>query len=141
MAECAEDGIVYAVEQKPEACELIEKNKLHLGVSNVTVVPGAAPEALEPLPAPTHAFIGGSSGSLRPIIDLLLRKNPEVRIVANAVTLETAAELTELSWEFETADIAYVQVSRPRIAGRYHLMTAQNPVFVISMTGGMCCVE
>ena len=51
MAECAEDGMVYAVEQKEIACGLIEKNKLHLGISNVQVVWGAAPEALAELPA------------------------------------------------------------------------------------------
>ena len=143
MAECAEDGAVYAVEQKPEACELIEKNKLHLGVSNVTVVPGKAPEALADLPAPTHVFIGGSSGNMKEILELILQKNPQARIVLNTVTAESFAEAVGLLKALPVIDTEIVELSAAhgRPVGRYHLMTAQNPVYVISMTGGMCCVE
>ena len=94
------------------------------------MVPGTAPEALEPLEAPTHAFIGGSSGNLRQIVELLLDKNPDVRIVATAVTLETVGELTGLMNEFEFADVAELQVNKPRKVGRYHLSNAQNPVYI-----------
>ena len=68
MAEVCEDGMVYAIERKPEACALIEQNKKHLGVTNVTVVEGSAPDALMDLPAPTHVFLGGSGGELKDII-------------------------------------------------------------------------
>lgn len=37
---------------------------------------GTAPEALTDLPAPTHAFIGGSSGNMKEILKLLLDRNP-----------------------------------------------------------------
>ncbi|MBO6011862.1 MAG: precorrin-6A reductase, partial [Oscillospiraceae bacterium] len=86
MAECAVDGEVYAVEQKENACELIEENKRRLAVTNVTVVCGKAPDALAELPAPTHVFIGGSSGNLVSIMDAALAKNPAARIVITAVT-------------------------------------------------------
>lgn len=143
MAECAEDGMVYAVEQKDAACELIEKNKLHLGISNVTVVHGTAPEALEALPAPSHVFIGGSSGNMKEILELVLQKNPQARIVLNTVTAESFAEAVELLKALPVIETEIVELSAAhgRPVGRYHLMTAQNPVFVISMTGGMCCVE
>ena len=49
-------------------------------------------EAMTELPAPTHAFIGGSSGNMLDIINLLLEKNPKVRIVINCITLETVTE-------------------------------------------------
>ena len=141
MAECAEDGMVYAVEQKPAACELIEKNKLHLGISNVQVVPGTAPEALAALPAPSHVFIGGSSGNMREILELVLRKNPQARIVINTVTAQSYAEAVTLlkALPFTDTDIVELSAAHGRTLGRYHLMTAQNPVFVISMTGGACC--
>jgi precorrin-6Y C5,15-methyltransferase (decarboxylating) len=143
MAECAEDGFVYAIEQKEPACELIEKNKLHLGISNVEVVRGTAPEALENLPAPTHVFIGGSSGNMKEILELILQKNPQARIVLNTVTAESFAEAVELLKVLPVVDKEIVELSAAhgRSVGRYHLMTAANPVFVISMTGGMCCVE
>ncbi|MBO4297411.1 MAG: precorrin-6Y C5,15-methyltransferase (decarboxylating) subunit CbiT, partial [Clostridia bacterium] len=129
-------GWVYAVEMKPQAAALTQQNaaKFHLG--NVTVIEGRAPDALQALPAPTHAFIGGSSGSMRDIVACLLRKNPQIRIVANAVTLESMAELSELAREFEHADIAEITVSKPRQLGRYRLMTAQNPVYVFALWNG-----
>ncbi len=143
MAECAEDGTVYAVEQKEAACELIERNKLHLGISNVVVVRGTAPEALEALPAPTHVFIGGSSGNMKDILELALQKNPQARIVVNTVTAESFAEAVALLKTLPVVDTDIVELSAAlgRAVGRFHLMTTQNPVFVISMTGGMCCVE
>ena len=143
MAECAEDGTVFAVEQKEAACELIERNKLHLAISNVTVVRGTAPEALADLPAPTHVFIGGSSGNMKEILELVLQKNPQARIVVNTVTAESFAEAVALVKTLPVADTEIVELSAAhgRKLGRYHLMTAQNPVYVISMTGGMCCVE
>ena len=36
------------------------------------IIAGTAPEAMEELPAPTHAFIGGSSGNMKEIVELLL---------------------------------------------------------------------
>ena len=118
---------------KEKAIALTRRNAKKFRLSNLEVVCGKAPEALSELPAPTHAFIGGSTGNLRGILDCLLAKNPNVRIVATAVTLETVAELTEVSKSFETCDIAEVAVSKPRVLGRYPLMTAQNPVYVFTM--------
>lgn len=129
----ATQGRVYAIEMKEKALSLTRHNAEKFGLTNLELVAGAAPDALESLPAPTHAFIGGSTGKLRNIIDCLLAKNPDVRIVANAVTLETVAELTELCKSFEVCDIAEVSVSKPRVLGRYHLMTAQNPVYIFTL--------
>jgi len=137
MAEQCADGVVYAVEHKAEACGLIEQNKLHLGVANVEVVRGAAPEALSDLPAPDRVFIGGSSGSLGAILDCALAKNPAARIVLNTVTAESFAEAVQCLKERPVTDpdIVLLNAARGRKAGRYHLMTAQNPVYVISCTG------
>ena len=137
MARAAEDGFVYAVEKEDDACELIEKNKKHLGISNVEVVKGLAPEALSELPAPTHVFIGGSSGSMIPIIEKALEKNPSVRVVMNTVTVESLGDAEEAVKALGLVNEDYVQISaaRGRKLGRYHLMTAQNPVFIISCDG------
>ena len=138
MAEVCEDGRVYAIERKPEACDLIEENKKHLGVTNVTVVPGAAPDALIDLPAPTHVFIGGSGGELRDIMALALQKNPAARIVVNTVTAETFAAALDAMKTLPVQDVEIVEisVSRGRQVGSYHLMTAQNPVYLFSCQGG-----
>ena len=118
-----------------EALALLEENRRRFHVSNLTPVPGAAPEACRELPPPTHAFLGGSSGNLREIVSLLLEKNPHVRIAASAVTLETIAELTAIGKEFSFTEFEAVCLSaaRGRKAGAYHLMAGQNPVYLFTM--------
>ncbi len=137
MALAVPGGHVYAIEKKPEAVELLKKNKIHFGADNLTVVEGTAPEALESLPAPTHAFIGGSSGNLREIAALLLAKNPAIRIVVNAITLETVQETLEVMREFSVTDteIVSLSVARSREVGAYHMMTGQNPVYIFTFSG------
>ena len=125
-------GRVYAIEMKPQAAALTRRNAAKFHLTNLEVIEGKAPEALEALPAPTHAFIGGSSGSMKPIVECLLKKNPLARICANAVTLESMAELSDIARDFDHADIAEVSVARPRTLGRYRLMTAQNPVYIFA---------
>lgn len=99
------------------------------------MVPGSAPEACEALPAPTHVFIGGSSGNMRGILDLVLRKNPRARIVATAISLESIAELTDCmkAFPFAGTEVVSMSVARDRKAGAYHLMTGQNPIYIFAM--------
>ena len=135
--ECARlsDGIqVFAIEKKEEAAELIEENRSRYGLSNLTLVRGEAPEALKGLPAPTHVFIGGSSGNMKEILAVLYQKNPKARIVVNAITLETVSEVTELlkTLPVEKEEVIQIQVSRAKAAGGYHLMQAENPVYILS---------
>ncbi len=132
MALCCPDGKVYAVEKEKEAADLIEINKKKFCAPNVEVIRGTAPEILRDLPAPTHAFIGGSSGNLRQIVDALVSKNQDVRMVINSVTLETLAETMDVIRESDLIEeeTVCVNVSKARKAGRYHLMTAQNPVYI-----------
>lgn len=137
MARMAVEGRVYAIEKKPEAVELIRRNRQKFAVPNLEVAEGPAPEACRDLPAPTHAFIGGSSGNLREILELLLEKNPHIRIVINCITLETVAEALSCISRLpvEDVDIAQITVAKGKKAGAYHLMMGQNPVSVISFTG------
>ena len=133
----APEGAVYAVEKKEEAVALLKENRQKFAADNLFVVPGLAPEALEELPAPTHVFIGGSSGNLRQIMELALAKNPGARIVLNAIALETAAEALECvkTLPVKDADICCVTVGKAREVGNYHMMMGQNPVYIISCTG------
>lgn len=138
--ECAlavREGRVFAVEKEPEACALIRQNARKFRVENLSVVEGTAPQVLASLPAPTHVFLGGSSGSSREILSAVLDKNPAARIAAAAVTLETQAELTALlaDWDFAETEIVTVSVARGKNMGRYHLMSGQNPVTVFTMQG------
>ena len=138
-AMAAYDGQVYAIEKEADAAELIRQNKVKFRTDNLQVIEGLAPDALAELPAPTHVFIGGSSGNLREILTVLLEKNPDVRIVLNAVTVETQTEAAECAKEFgfREYETVSVNIARSRKVGRYHMMTAQNPVSVITLQGGV----
>lgn len=127
-------GTVYAIERNPEGIALIRENRQKMHLSNLIPVEGLAPEAMEALPAPTHAFIGGSSGNMGQIIDALRAKNPVVRIVVNTIALESIAEMMTILKERQItdADIVQVCVSKSRTLGRYHMMTGLNPVYIIS---------
>ncbi len=137
MAMAAYNGMVYAIEKDEEAASLIELNRRKFRTPNLEVVRGTAPEAFEGLPAPTHAFIGGSSGNLRHIIEGLLALNPDIRMVVNSVTLETLSDVMACVKELGLAEEETVQVSvaRTRKLGRYHLLNAQNPVFITVVKG------
>ena len=134
MALQARRGRVYAIEKKEEALALLAENKARFHVSNLEIVPGSAPGACRDLPAPTHVFIGGSSGSLREIVDLILEKNPKARIVAAAVTLESVAELTGISRDFPSRSVVCLSAARGREAGPYCLMAGQNPVYLFTFS-------
>lgn len=123
---------VYALERKQEAADLIYRNKKKFGLENITVVETEAPRGLETLPAATHAFIGGSDGRLEEILAMLYRINPCMRVVINAVSIETICQLRRLLplYPIENQEIIQLQVSRAREAGRYHLMQAENPVWI-----------
>lgn len=137
MAMQAVEGRVYAIEKKPEAVELLYKNKEKFAADNLEIVEGLAPEACVDLPVPTHAFIGGSSGNMKDILKLLLSKNPGIRVVINCIALESVGEAMNCLnvLPFEQVDIAQVQVAKGKKAGSYHLMMGQNPVYVISCRG------
>ena len=140
MALRAPEGRVYAVEKKEDALALLEENKRKFAVDHMEIVAGTAPEALKDLPAPTHAFIGGSSGNLREIVRLLLEKNPQVRMVINCITLETVSEVLECAREMEReggwcleSEIVQLTAARSKSVGRYHMMMGENPIYIITL--------
>lgn len=123
---------VYAIEQKTEAVSLIWRNKEKLQCENVTVIETKAPDGLQDLPRASHAFIGGSGGNLREILRVLYEINPGMRVVINAVSMETICEIKEILalYTIENEEIVQMQVSRVKKAGRHHMMQAENPVWI-----------
>ncbi len=132
IAGLSDDIQVYAIEQKKEAVSLIGQNKEKFGLENITVIEARAPEGLGELPKATHAFIGGSGGNLKEILKTLYGKNPTMRVVINAVSMETICEIKEILslFQIENEEIVQIQVSRAKMAGRYHFMQAENPVWI-----------
>ena len=135
-ARLLEKGQVIALEKEEKACLLIEKNRNHFKIPDVRfkIVKTSAPDGFENLPCPTHAFIGGSGGRLFEIISALKKKNPSVRVVMNAVTLESVAEIQKILKEtgVKNLQVSQISVSRSEKAGSFHILKAQNPVFIFS---------
>ena len=150
--ECARlspDIFVFAIEQKEEAANLTKENAARLGLSDqIVVINKKAPEGFEELPTPTHVFIGGSSGALSDILSaiqkkLIVKENTKgktdkaskgVRVVINAVSLETIAQITKLiqTYPVKHVQLTQIQASRAHKLGSYNLMQAQNPVLIAS---------
>ncbi len=84
-----------SVERDPLRAERIVRNADRLGVPGLSVVTGAAPEALAGLPRPDAVFVGGgltAPGLLQACWDALPVGG---RLVANTVTLESEALLAD----------------------------------------------
>ncbi len=130
-------GTVFAIEREQEACDLIEQNRMRFALPNLRVVKGIAPFALEHLPSPDAVFIGGSSGGLSPSVELAVQKNPAVRVVVNAITLETVGAALEVFNRLQLTGQEVVQVfaARSKTVGGSHMMTGQNPVYILSAGG------
>jgi len=81
-----------AVERSAERAARIGRNADRLGVPDLRVVEGAAPEALDGLPAPDAVFLGGGVTAW-PVCWAVLREGG--RLVAHAVTLESEQTLAQ----------------------------------------------
>ena len=128
------DGRVFALEKEPEALRLIEENKRKFRAGNLEIIQGNAEEAILPLPPPDKVFIGGSGGRLTEILEAVYRKNDCAYVVINAVTLETFCEAVSYYKNREAYffEVVQVGVNSAKEAGSYHLLSAQNPVFIIT---------
>ena len=113
---------------------LICKNKEKFALDNVKVIHALAPDGLSELPKADCAFIGGSRGNLKAILDKLKAINPKMRVVLNAVSMETICEMNDLlkTYNTENVDITQIAVSRTKTLGGYNMLQGGNPVFVFS---------
>ena len=73
---------------------------------------------------------------MQEILSLLYKKNSSMRVVINAVSMETIAEIRSVlnAFPMEAVQVIQMQVSRSKTAGGYHLMQAENPVWICSFT-------
>lgn len=133
MAMKASGGRVYAVERREEGCRLIRENRRKFGCWNICTVQGDAPGALGDLPVPDKVFIGGSGGSIKEIIDLVLDKNERAVICVTAIVIETLNDTLE-AMTARGLDVSIMQLaaSRTRKTGGRHMMAAENPIFIIT---------
>lgn len=132
LARKASEGIVLALEKEIESTKLINENIKKFGTYNVIVKTELAPSGLDGFIA-DKAFIGGSSGNMKQIVDVLINKNLCKKIVVNAITLETLYETLDVFNQSNLKEnVICVNVANSEKIGRYNMMKAENPVYIIS---------
>ncbi|MBV8505639.1 MAG: precorrin-6y C5,15-methyltransferase (decarboxylating) subunit CbiE [Alphaproteobacteria bacterium] len=109
-----------AVERDLARAAMIARNAAVLGVPELRIVLGAAPEALEGLPRPDAVFIGGGIGAAGLLAQAWAGLPPGGRLVANVVTTEGEARLLE--WQARHGGaLTRIAVSRAEPVGPHHL--------------------
>jgi precorrin-6Y C5,15-methyltransferase (decarboxylating) len=133
-AKLAPRGRVFAIEVDLEGVALCHENVRAHGVDNVRVVAGRAPEALAGLDAPDAVFVGGSKGSMAPIVDAALAAlRPGGRLVVNAITLENVAEAyAALRARAIDPEVTLVQIARGVPLARYQRYESLNPIHILA---------
>lgn len=132
IARRAYQGSVYAIERDEQSAALINQNIKKFGAYNITTICDSAPQALSGLDHIDCAFIGGSGGKLFEIVAALTLINPTIRIVINAITLETLHEaVSALEKCGAVPMISCINVSMAERVGRYNMMKSQNPIYII----------
>jgi precorrin-6Y C5,15-methyltransferase (decarboxylating) len=97
---------------------MILENATTLGVPQLALVEGNAPEALADLPAPDAVFIGGGLTTPGLVERCWSALNPHGRLVANAVTVEGEARLIALRGDLG-GDLTRIAVSRAEPVGPF----------------------
>jgi precorrin-6Y C5,15-methyltransferase (decarboxylating) len=127
-------GEVHAIECHPERLEHLGINRERFGVvANLHIVAGRAPEALAALPDPHAAFIGGSNGSLREMLEgVWARLQSGGRLVASAVTEDSRVELHAFVGD-RAAEWTELSIARgERLAGQ-RIMRPYLPVLLMKL--------
>jgi precorrin-6Y C5,15-methyltransferase (decarboxylating) len=116
-----------AVERDEDRALRVRANALRLGVAQLELVQGRAPEALCELDGPDAIFIGGgltTPGVIERCWHSLL---PGGRIVANAVTLEGERMLTNAAGRYG-GELVRIALSHVEPLGTFHAWRSQLPV-------------
>lgn len=128
------NGNVFAIEKEEKGIETLKENINRFKLDNIEVIVGRAPEAI-PTIQYDRMFIGGSTGSMRNILEHFLKYSKgSSRVVINAITLETLADATKLlkDLNFKNIEVVNVVVSRGKSIGPYTMMYGENPIYIIT---------
>jgi precorrin-6B C5,15-methyltransferase / cobalt-precorrin-6B C5,C15-methyltransferase len=116
-----------AIEQHPQRRQNIALNAANLGVPNLQIISGQAPEILTGLPSPDAVFIGGGltiPGLFEACWQAL---KPGGKLVANGVTVETEQRIFQLQQQYGgSLDRLALQKAEP--VGKFLGWKALSPV-------------
>jgi precorrin-6Y C5,15-methyltransferase (decarboxylating) len=115
-----------AIEARADRAARIARNAGALGVPNLDIVQGSAPEALSGLAPPDSIFIGGGASDAV-IAACRQALKPGGRLVVNAVTIETEARLTAHFTE-TGGSLTRLSVAEADPIGRFHGWRPAMPI-------------
>lgn len=124
-----------AIEPKPERVAMIRQNAETLGVPDLEIIEGHAPEALTGLKRPDVIFIGGGITGEGLFDTCWAALGVGGLLVANAVTIEGEARLAELRGLYG-GELVRIQVSRAAPVGRFCGWKAAMPVTMWTVVKG-----
>ena len=123
----ARGAIAVAIEHKAKRVEMIRQNTVQLGAEKMVIVEGRAPEDLNGLPQPDAIFIGGGLNTEGVFDAAWMALRPGGRLVANVVTLESEALLSELQAK-HGGELVRLSVQKAESVGPYRGWRAAMPV-------------
>lgn len=133
---------LYAIEKTAMGIALIRHNAQRLAIAPIQTVQGQAPVALAGLPDPDCVFIGGSSGQLVAILDLLHRRmvtSARGRIVLALATVEHLSQV--MGWLAQGAiaptwhyQLTQINISRSLPVGSLTRFSPLNPVTLVTLS-------
>lgn len=114
----AANARAIAIERKPDRLAMIAENAAALGVPELSVIEGTAPDVLAGLDQPDAVFIGGGLTADGLFDSCWSALRPGGRLVANAVTVE--GERMLLGWRDAVGgDLIRIAVSRAEPVGPF----------------------
>ncbi|MER6764369.1 MULTISPECIES: precorrin-6y C5,15-methyltransferase (decarboxylating) subunit CbiE [Amycolatopsis] len=113
-----------AIERDPARAERIQRNANTLGVPELQVVTGPAPEALTELPRPDAIFIGGGL-TVPGVLDRCVET--DARIVAHGVTLE-AEQILAAAYARHGGELQRISVEHAKPLGGFTGWTPSRAV-------------
>lgn len=64
----------------------------------------------------------------------LYEKNPQIKMVINAITLETLGQITQYAKEtMRKLEIIQVSITKTKEVGSYHMLWGTNPIFIMTL--------
>jgi cobalt-precorrin-6B (C15)-methyltransferase len=128
---------VYAIDRRPEAVAWAREGGRAAGAGNLRFIEGEAPEALEGLPVPDCAFIGGS-GRLPAVIAALAEKGTG-RMAVSCVRIETLGDaLSAMRGLGLLREALLVQVARSRDLAGGTMFVPAHPIYLVIGGAGPC---
>ena len=130
---CHPANRAIAIELRADRASRITRNALSLGVPQLEIITGKAPEAFANLPQPHAIFVGGGGGDTK-LLDSAYAALPSGgRLVVNAVTIETEAELIS-RFKALGGGLLRIEIAHADPLGSFHGWRPALPVTQWSVT-------